>query len=445
MEEEARRAGRIVVLGAGMAGLLAAAAAADQAEEVVVVERDDLSDGTTTRPGTAQGRHVHALLSGGLDAIERLVPGTTDELGCRGAQFGDVLLHTRMCFGGHRLMGGPSGLTLVSASRALIEASVGAGVAHMANVRLVTRCDAAGLVSSGDGSRIAGVRLLRRQDSSAEEVVEADLVVDATGRTSRIPAWLDALGLPTPPEERVVVDVAYASQRFRLRPGALGGHLNVIHGPTAATPRAGALALIEDEQALVTLAGMLGDRPPLDPAGFVAWARTLQFDDIAEALRDAEPLGAPVPHRFPASTWRHYERVRRPPLGLAVVGDGVCSVNPIYGQGMSLAATEAVALRRHLRRHGTRRPRLLHRSIAQVVRSPWQMAAGGDLQFAGVEGRRTRSQRLVARYVARLHAAAASDVRLSEAFVRVAGMVDQPQALLRPRVAGRVLRAVDLG
>ena len=196
---------------------------------------------------------------------------------------------------------------------------------------------------------------------------------------------------------------------------------------------------LEGDRWMLTLAGILGDHPPTDPDGFVAFARSLPFPDIWEAIRDAEPLDDPVAFRFPASVRHHYERLHRFPAGLLVTGDALCSFNPIYGQGMTVAALEALTLRRHLASAVEPQPRRWFRDLARVVNTPWQMAAGGDLLFPGVQGRRTRQMRLLAAYLTRLHAAAAHDAHLAAAFLRVAGLVSPPQTLLRPGVATRVL------
>jgi hypothetical protein len=182
---------------------------------------------------------------------------------------------------------------------------------------------------------------------------------------------------------------------------------------------------------MVTLAGMLGDHPPTDPDGFLAFSRSLRFPDIYQVIRDGEPLDDPVGFRFPASVRRRYERLRQFPDGLLVMGDAVCSFNPIYGQGMSVAALEALALRRHLRRGVIPQPRRWFCDLARVVDVPWDIAVGGDLAFPGVQGRRTTKVRLVNAYLAPLHAAAAHDADLASAFMRVAGLVAPPRSLRR--------------
>jgi hypothetical protein len=215
----------------------------------------------------------------------------------------------------------------------------------------------------------------------------------------------------------------------------------VVTGATAERPQGGVLAAMEGDQHIVTLTGMLGAHPPTAPAEFEAYAADLLFPDIAEALQGAEPLTDPVPFRFPASVRRRYERLRQFPERLLVIGDAVCSFNPIYGQGMTVAALEAMTLRRLLARGGGVRPRRWFRSIARLVDVPWDVTVGSDLAFPQVPGRRTAKIRFVNAYLDRLQAAAESDATLATAFVRVVGMVDRPEALLRPDRMLRVLRS----
>ena len=431
---------RAVVLGASMAGLLAAQVLADSYGQVTVIDRDELPEASMHRRGVPHGRHLHALAARGQQALEELFCGLTAELVADGVPAGDMLADTRLFFSGHRLRRAPTGLGLLCASRPVLEGRVRARVRALPNVRFVDRCDVVGLATTPDRRRVTGARLLRRADGSAEEVLGADLVVDATGRGTRTPAWLEALGYPRPPAAQVRVGLGYATRIYRLPPDALGGDLAVLQAATPRHPRAGALQLLEGDRGMVTLAGILGDHPPTDPGGFLDFARSLRFPDIYQAVRDAEPLDDPVAFRFPASVRHRYEKLDRFPDGLLVMGDAVCSFNPIYGQGMSVAALEALALRRHLERGTAPRPRRWFRELARVVDVPWDIAAGGDLVFPGVQGRRTAKVRLVSAYIARLHAAAAHDADLAGAFLRVAGLVAPPGSLLRPGVAARVLR-----
>jgi 2-polyprenyl-6-methoxyphenol hydroxylase-like FAD-dependent oxidoreductase len=431
---------RAVVLGGSLAGLLAARVLTDAYAQVTVVDRDELPESSTHRRGVPHGRHVHGLLARGQQGLEELFPGLTAELVAHGVPAGDMLANARLYFSGHRLRQAPTGLVVLCASRPFLEGHVRARVRALPNVTFLDRCDIVGLATTPDGRRVAGARVLRRADGSAEEVLKADLVVDATGRGSRTPVWLDALGYARPEQHQVQIGLGYATRTYRLSPNALGGDLVVLHAATPEYPRAGALQVLEGDRWMLTLAGILGDHPPSDPGGFLDFARSLRFPDIYETVRDAEPLDEPVLFRFPASVRHRYERLDRFPDGLLVMGDAVCSFNPIYGQGMSVAALEALALRRHLELGIEPRPRRFFRDIAGVVAVPWDIAVGGDLIFPDVQGRRTAKVRLVNAYLARLHAAAVHDASLASAFVRVAGLVTRPESLLRPGIALRVLR-----
>ena len=434
-----RRLGdRAVVLGGSMAGLLAARVLADAYPEVVVVERDELPEAPAHRRGVPQSRHIHGLLARGQQALEELFEGLTAELVARGAPSGDMLQHVRLYFGGHRLQPGDSGLLALQASRPLLEAALRARVRALPSVEFMDRCDVAGLTASSDGGRVTGARVVRRLDGSAEQILPADLVVDATGRGSRTPAWLEMLGYPRPPVEQVRIGIGYASRTYRFTPDLLDGDLGIINPATPDHPRGGALAAMEHDRCIVTLFGILGDHPPTQPAGFADFAATLQFPDIHEALRRAEPLDEPVGFRYHASVRHRYERLSRFPDGLLVMGDAMCTFNPVYGQGMSVVALEALALRACLQQARPQPLRFL-RQIGRIVDVPWAMSTGGDLAFPDVEGRRTLQMRLLGGYLARLHEGAAHDPYLGRAFLRVAGLVDPPQALLAPPVAARVL------
>jgi 2-polyprenyl-6-methoxyphenol hydroxylase-like FAD-dependent oxidoreductase len=428
-----------VVLGGSMAGLLAARVLADAYAEVTVVERDELSTTATPRRGVPQGRHIHGLIGRGQQILDELFPGFTGDLVARGAPTMDPLGDARLYLSGHRLLQTTSGTVVVSASRPCLEEYLRERVRSLPGVMFADRCDVLGLASTPDRHRITGARVIRRADGSAEEVLTADLTVDATGRGSRTPRWLECLGYGRPPEHKVSADIAYATGRFRLRPGALGEHRAVIAPPAPGHTRGAGLAAIEGDMYILTLMGILGDHPPTTPKGFLDYARSLPRSDIYDAICDAEPLDAPVAYRFPASVRHRYELLPRFPDGLLVTGDALCSFNPIYGQGMSVAAIEAMVLRSHLDAGHEPSPRKLFRDMARAIDVPWNMAAGGDLAFPEVVGDRTAKIRIGNVYIPRLHAAAAHDPKLAATFLRVAGMLDRPGTLFRPDIVLRVL------
>src|SRR4051794_28044383 len=332
-----------VVVGASIGGLLAAGALADAYERVTIVDRDALPDGWQGRKAVPQGRHAHALLPSGQMCLERLLPGLTDELIADGALPYRALTSFRFQVGGHWLARGDTGHDSVVASRPFLEGHVRARVRALANVELLERCDALRLTATPAGDRDTGVRV-RHHETGAEQVLSADLVVAATGRAARLGAWLEDLGYERPSEQRLAVDLAYASIPLRLPAGALGGDKLVLIGPCPPRSRALGLFAQEDGGWLLTVGGYAGDHPPTDRAGVLAFANSIAPPDVVHAIRHAEPAGDIAAFRFPANQRRFYERMRRRPVGLVPLGDAICAFNPIYGQGMSVAARQAVAL-----------------------------------------------------------------------------------------------------
>jgi 2-polyprenyl-6-methoxyphenol hydroxylase-like FAD-dependent oxidoreductase len=430
-----------VVLGASMAGLAATRVLADAYERVTVLERDALPATAAHRKGVPQSHHAHGLLARGREVLEELFPGLTDELVARGALYGDVQLQGRWSNEGVRLCQAPSGLNGLSVSRPLLEGQVRRRLAALSGVRIVDDQDVAGLVATPDGRRVSGVRTIGRAIGGVAETLTADLVVDATGRGSRSPVWLEALGYQRPEREEVRVHGTYATAMYRRRQEHLDGDRLVIVAATRATRRGAVMLAQEGDRWIVTLFGYLGERPPTDPDGFVAWAASVSTPDVHEVIREAELLQEPVPARFPGSMRHRYERLDQFPEGYVVTGDAVCSFNPVYGQGMTVSALEALALRDCLGDGAGQLGQRFFRSAAKLIDIPWGIAVGSDLRFPEVKGPRTPKVRMVNAYLARLHVAAGQDPVLGRAFLRVVNLIDPPERLMSPELAFRVMRS----
>jgi 2-polyprenyl-6-methoxyphenol hydroxylase-like FAD-dependent oxidoreductase len=435
---------RAVVLGGSMAGILAARVLAESYQDVVVVDRDTLLGVREPRRGAPHARHAHGLHARGHLILEDLFPDLTAELSASGVPTGD-LGEMRWYFNGRRLQPAKTGLVSVTAPRPVLEAHVRARVAALPNVTFMERCDILGLEATPRGDRIVGVQVQRQQvNADAEaldaEVLDADLIVDTTGRGSRTPAWLEQLGYQRPKEERVKVGLAYTTRHYRTKPEWFDGVQSINPVASPVHPRGAFFGQIGRDLCILSLTGVLGDYPPTEPGAFLEFVRTLPVPDVYEAVRDAEALDDPVSFHFPASVRRRYEHLTRVPDGLLVLGDAACSFNPVYGQGMSVAALEAVTLRKHLRLGTTPRPGPFFTDIARVIDTPWDISAGGDLDFPGVEGRRTLKVRAGNAYMARVQYAASRDAKVTEGLMRVAGLIDPPQALMRPGMLLRVFR-----
>jgi 2-polyprenyl-6-methoxyphenol hydroxylase-like FAD-dependent oxidoreductase len=427
--------GTAVVIGASMGGLLAARALHETYGKVVIVDRDALPDSAAARRGVPQGRQLHVLLARGREALEELFPGLTDELRRAGVPLVDLNREVNWHNDGYLMRRAPSSLLALGLSRPLLEHAVRGRIAALPGVEVRPRTEVVGLVTSSDRRRVTGVR-------TSGATIDADLVVDAGGRACRTPVWLDELGYDRPAEERVRVGVTYVTRTYRRHPGLIGDLAGAITNAVPGSPRAGIVAAMEDDRFAVALSGMLGEEPPTDDAGMADFAGTMPLPEMAEIIRTAEPASDAVTMRFPTSVRRRYERLRRFPDGYLVVADGLCSFNPIYGQGITVAALEALLLRR-LTTAGTHDlARRFFRGASRLIDAPWSIAVGTDLRFAEVEGRRGPKVRFVNAYVHRLHQAATADPVLGAAFLRVLNLVDPPTRLLAPGTALRVLRGM---
>jgi 2-polyprenyl-6-methoxyphenol hydroxylase-like FAD-dependent oxidoreductase len=421
-----------------MAGLAAARVLADRYARVTVLDRDRLPPGAESRRGVPQSAHPHALLAVGREALEKLFPGLTDELVERGARWVDMVRDARVWqLDGYRVRA-DSGINMLCMSRPLLESCVRRRLEALPQVVIEAETAVAGLTGR-PGERVSGVEL------AGGRVLPADLVVDASGRGSRSDRWLRELDFPGPPESVITVRVHYTTQLLRGQPECLPGPGVIVLAESPPDHRRyGAAFPVEGDRWLVTLGGFHGEQAPTDPDGYQRFADSLPATLLGDLLRDAEPLTDPVLYTYPTSRRRHFERLRRLPAGYLAVGDALCSFNPVYGHGITVAAQEAITLARCLDRHGSAgvpMARDFYRRTGKLVDVPWQMAASTDFAYPGTEGPRPRGLAVTHWYQRHLFRAAHVSPEVVTTVVRVQHLLTPGSALLRPAMVAKVLRA----
>lgn len=430
---------RAIVVGGSIGGLLAGRVLAEVCHEVVLVERGELVDAPLPRAGVPQGQHAHGLLAGGLAALEELLPGLCRELEQSGCPSGDNLLDAAWVLAGRRLARGDSGVRGMTIARPLLEHAIRRRVLALPNVSIRAGTRVLGLGHTA--GKVTGVRLAAER--GAEQQLTADLVVDASGRHSLLPEWLTAMGLAAPRIEEVALETRYASRTYRRRPHHLNGGIALCLVSSRKVPRGGIALALDAERWLVSQYALGGAQPPRDHASFLAFARTLSSPALAELLQDSEPLGEAHTLRFPSSIRRHYAEMRDFPQGLLVCGDALASFNPTFGQGITVAAKQAVLLRR-LCRH-VALPELGKVFVEQatpIVDVAWNAAVGPAFAYPGVAGRLTLKMRLANAYLPRVVARAHEDVQVATALLRVMQFLAPPASLFAPRLLFRVLAGV---
>ena len=429
-----------VVIGAGIAGLTAAQAVSRHFGKVTVIERDVLPVEAAPRRGTPQCQHAHMLLAGGLQALQTLFPGFENDL----AEAGAVKIRNGLDLRFERPGFDPFpvrdlGFDIFCMSRPLLEAVTRRRVQQTPNIEICVRSRVIGLVASRDTMRVEAVRY--ETEDGAAVTLEADLVVEASGRCGLTLQVLEELSLPKPEETEIGIDQAYASTIVERPPAHNGGWLGSVVLPSApASSRGAFLFPIEKQRWLLSVGGNHGDAPPGDRAGFMDFVKSLRTSTIHDAVRDARPVTDIVRYQLPCSIRRHFERLESFPAGLLATGDALCRFNPVFGQGMSVAAQEAVILDRLLAEDipMTRLARDFFAAIQDTLATPWGVAVS-DFVYPATRGVRPPDLAQRLQYGMAMTKLAAQDPEVHRLTAEVSQLLKPQAALREPSLAARVM------
>jgi 2-polyprenyl-6-methoxyphenol hydroxylase-like FAD-dependent oxidoreductase len=424
-----------VVVGASISGLMAARVLADGFDRVTVVERNELPDEPVARDGAPQTRHPHLLQGSGRAILDDLFPHFGDEFVAAGGLVIDAATDFNFYDEDGYVAHPQTRMPLYAGSRPLLEYVVRKRVAGLDGVRLFDGCHVTDYRVDDTGETVTGVEV----KGESETALSADLTVDATGRASRTPNWLENQGYTPPEVAEVTIDLAYSTVTVDRDTDDKRAFWAPASPPYT---RGGGTVPIENGRRQILVNGVHGDDPPKDVDEFAEFASTLQITELTEILERHEILSEDVSYYpFPSNHRRYYEELDRFPDGLIVVGDAIASYNPVYGQGMSVAALHALVLHHTLADNGLGGLAVQFFDEAErVIDTAWLMAVGADFQFPQTTGPRPRGAGLMGWYLSRLTKKAHTDEELAEHLFRVIMMEKPPTSLFRPGVMGRVLR-----
>ena len=435
---------KAVVIGAGMGGLAAAKALSNHFSHVTVLDRDVLPTQAEPRIGTAQSRHNHALIAGGLRALTSLLPGFDEDLQKAGAIKLRAGQDPRMERPGYDPFPARDlGWDVYFASRPLFEFVARRRIEGQANIELLPQGRATEFIVSPDGSSVTGVRW----DSSdgVAQTMHADLIVDASGRANLTLELLDRLCISRPDETEIGIDQAYSTVVFEKPSTAASSWKGVMHLPSAPTSSRGAFLFpIENDRWMVSAGSNHGDAPPGDLIGLLEFLKSLRTPTIYDAVKDAKPVGEIARFVLPSSLRRHFEQLDRFPERLLVIGDGICRFNPVFGQGMSVAAQEAVILDRLLTSRVDDAQALdglapeYFTAIQDVLETPWAVAMS-DFVYPKTRGQRPPDFAQRIQYGIALTRLASEDADVHKLATEVNHLLKPQSALREPELAKRVM------
>jgi 2-polyprenyl-6-methoxyphenol hydroxylase-like FAD-dependent oxidoreductase len=434
---------RAIVIGAGISGLAAARALADHFEEVVAFERDEFPSGATPRPGAPQGTQAHGLLGGAMKALEELFPDFARDLVRAGALPVNHGFELLLEFPGMDPFPRQKWDWLTySLSRPLIELTMRRRVEQQVNITLRGGCRVLEIVGRPDGALVTGVRC---ETVSGPEIISADLVVDASKHGGLTLSFLKSVGRPVPEETTIGVDIRYATALYALSDGALGEFKAIVTFPKPPEGVHSAYLLpVENNCWQLLLVGRGDDAPPVDGDEFVAYAQKLSTPTVYNAMKGAKRLSEVARYGFPESKWRHFARLDSFPRALLPIGDAICCLNPVYGQGITVAVQEANALRRLLSIHAWQADpfaalgRAYLAEAEAIIEAPWAMSAIPDFIYPQTRGERPEDLEDRLKFQGALTRISTQDAAVYKVFSEVRNLLKPLSVLDEPELVRRV-------
>lgn len=430
------RQGRAIVLGASISGLLAGRVLSDFFEEVILLDKEALDSGKEPRKAVPQGNHIHAILTPAVKIIQRFLPKLIDELTVGGAHVFDGGKDWRFHVHGNFLANGETGQPLIGSTRPFFEDRLRRGVGDIDNIKICPKHSFLSWIPGTDNNYVKGV-LVRNLEGEVE--LKADLIVDARGRASTLSKDLQKLGYEPPLEETIEIGMEYTSRLYRANNFKPEWNFLIINPSSPHSWTGGLTQKVENDMWMVTQFGYFGEKIPADDEGFLKRAHSLEVPDLANLLEIAEPVSGFQQFGTRQCSMLRYEKLNSFPDRLLVMGDAVCSLNPIYGQGMTKAAREAVHLWDSLSSHLKKNDSLdgfadkFRKSLPFAgAEWAWQLTTGNDLTYSQTKGHRRFGGAFMGWYMKRLFLCSAKNLDTRMRLFNVLMLVNPPSHLMKP-------------
>jgi 2-polyprenyl-6-methoxyphenol hydroxylase-like FAD-dependent oxidoreductase len=461
IEEEEDKA---IVIGGGIAGLLAARVLSGHFSKTIVIEKDRYPKEKGPRNGTPQANHIHVFLVKGMQTIIDLFPGIEEKLLSQGGHKIDVISKAKFKFPTGWARNFNSDMNTIVCSRQLLEYTIRQEILEKYfNVKIVENARAIGLATDSEQKIITGVNVIygngnNNNDINKTTIINANLVVDASGRRSETPIWFEKIGLEKPNETKINSFIGYAGRRIQLlstqSSPLLSNHkVVVVFTNPPNNPRMVVMTAIEDNQWQLGLLGIGKTYPPTDEKGFLNFVKELGVEDVYKIVRDAKPISNIYGYREDGSRLYHYEKIKKWPKNFIVLGDAVSAFNPIYAQGVTVAAIQSKILDNLLREYKINNAeaalkkgfeKKFQGEIAKLNSLPWLLGTSEDLRWSTTEANKKMNPftKIIQRYSKHVILLTPNSRLATKSFLEMLNMVKSPAVLFHPLLIVQVLAQV---
>lgn len=428
---------KAIVIGGGMAGKLTARVLSDFYNEVLIIEKDSEPLGPYPRKGVPQGEHLHALLFAGADGLEELFPGITEDFHSTGAVKINSTQDLTWFHHGVWKLRFDGGYTTTLQTRPNLEWHIAQYIKKIPNVTTLHNRAVKNFLFDDKKNQILGVEL------NSSTLIHADLVVDASGTSSFTSTWLEKRGSHVPGES-VKIGLTYFSKLFQLPEKKRDWKIKLLYATPPQEKIGGTISLVEGNRYVVTISSYhhAADEKEVlwNDSGFLALSKRLPKQDIYEEIKDAVPVSNTSIYRIPQITWRRFDKVADLPKSLLLIGDTICRIDPVFGQGMSIAVLEALALKKILEGNRQSFEKLFQRQAAKIIAPIWGMVVTEDFRYPETVGKKPLGLSIQQWYAKKIFVLSSENQMVYDSLVQVMNLVSPMTGLMKPRIIGSVVK-----